>query len=108
MGLAMPGNNYHGDTSPYSARKAFRFFARAVLRNGYHPIPIVPNAKRPALADWTFFCRNQPYPGLITKWLKSGEYTRRGLGIACGRSVIGRACRKLWRRPHDGLGRLPF
>ena len=85
----MSRDNYRGDTSPYSARKAFRLFARAVLRNGYHPIPIVPNAKRPALADWTFFCRNQSYPGLITKWLKSGEYTRCGLEIACGRSVIG-------------------
>jgi hypothetical protein len=63
-------------------RNAFAYAESELRRNGYSPIPILPNTKRPALAGWSAHC------GSVMTGTAIGRYaTSRlayGIGVALG------------------------
>lgn len=54
----------------------------AIAGNGYHAFPIPPARKRTHWTGWTAWCRTEPRPDQIARWVdKHGHY---GLALACG------------------------
>lgn len=56
--------------------------AKALLANGYSPLPILAGSKRPGVMGWQEYCDRQPQPQMIDNW--SASWPGAGVGVACG------------------------
>lgn len=63
-------------------QRPFREIALPLLSAGYSPVPIVPGAKRPALAGWQRLCDAQLSPDEIESFARSP--IAYGVGVALG------------------------
>jgi len=76
----------------------FERIARAMIGNGYSPLPIAHGEKYPGrldaagcpqnLSGWQRWCREQPTDAAIDSWLRMIGDRETGVGVACGRNLI--------------------
>jgi hypothetical protein len=63
----------------------FRECAPALLSNGFSPLPIVPNSKKPGIkypmSGWTKYCEAPASADEISEW---SQHANCGIGVACG------------------------
>ena len=76
----------------------FESAVRAMIANGYSPLPIAHGQKYPGhvaangvlqkMSSWQRFCREQPNEYTIAAWLRMVGDRETGIGVALGRSLV--------------------